>query len=179
MKNNKGFSLIELLVVVLILSVSVTIISASISTIFTLNPRKTANQLDSLISKCKISALARAGNVSLEISKTAEGVIATYYEGSAAGEEQIIGKSSVLVSYTDSASNTTELTATDKLYISFDRTTGGFTELHTAFIRTGGSPGDADEPAEDVYCEKISVSGGKTYTITLVPSTGKHFITAG
>ncbi len=177
MKRNRGFSYIEVLVVVAMLAVAVTIISSSISVMFGLNPRKSANELSSMISRCKIGAMSRAGDVYLVVSKDTSGITAYYYENDILKEERNLGKSSVSISYTDTATpaNTIDVSGDYKLYISFNRATGGFSDLTTACSRAGG---DATKIGTG-FSETITITGGKTYVITLVPSTGKHYITAG
>ena len=157
MERNKGFTLVELIVVVAIMAISVAIVSMSISAVSSYRAKKCANEINALLSECKVNAMSRGDGESLTL---------WYKDGSVYG--QLTGKeaeelgSGVTLSYTkDSDAEDAEPTADigeAKLVIDFERDTGAFKPLN----------GTTD------YCTSIIVAGG--IRIKLVPGTGHHEI---
>ena len=172
MKKNRGFSYIELLVVVAIIGIAISLVSLSISTIFSLNAKKCAKNIASLLSECKVDAMSRAGDTYLVLYKDSDGVIAEYYISDNLVSEETIGKSSLSLSYTDTNGLThTDITAADPICISFLRDTGAFMDIAESQTLYGGSG-----TGEGVYYDEITVSSGRIYSIDLVPSTGRFSV---
>ena len=173
MKNNKGFSLVELIVVVAILGVCVGIVSMSLSTIFSSRAKKCANEISSLLSQCKVSAMSRSGSVYLKIFGFDGEIRGQIYENTADGEKCLtddsLGGPNVTVSFT--AGGNAYNVSNTALYISFNRETGAFIDVNEAEALAGVSSGVSGS------CDIINVSGGsRNYEIALVPSTGYHSI---
>ncbi|ODU55285.1 MAG: hypothetical protein ABT01_06560 [Clostridium sp. SCN 57-10] len=166
MQRNKGFSMIELIVAIALLGIAVTLIGGSITQIFSLDQRQCANELNSAISRCKIGAMSRAGDVYLKLSVSGDGVFCTYYENDTQTEQRKIGKPTLTISYTDDAGVNHTVTEAAPLYLSFVRTTG-------AFLKVGDAQRLADPAAApaDYYCETIHVGA---YRVELIPVTGRH-----
>lgn len=165
-RNNRGFSLVELIVVVAILGVCVGIVAASISAISSSQARKCAASIDAALSRCRVSAMSRAGEVYLTLSVDGDGVVTVaQYEknGDAVTEisSDAVGSSRCGVSYqVKGAADAAALDASG-LTLSFDRDTG-------AFDFTGNAKG---------VLTSITVSGGgRSYVITLDALTGAHRI---
>lgn len=176
--KDKGFTLLELLVMTMILSILVVAGGSSLAALFGTRADSCANQIDSLLSKCKVNAMSRAHNVYLEIYVNGDGVYAAYCESDfdAGGnpvnvtrEENLVGKSISAISYTVDGTDT-ELNAENHktLYLSFARDTGAMTTIKTAASYAGAG-------TEEGYCSSIAIPkmGGST-NITLVAMTGKH-----
>lgn len=166
MQRNKGFSMIELIIAIALLGVAITLIGGSISQIFSLDQRQCANELNAAISRCKIGAMSRAGDVYLKLSVSGDGVFCTYYENDTQIEQEKIGKAALAISYTDDAGASHTVTETAPLYLSFVRTTG-------AFLTVGDAQQLADSAAApaDYYCKTIHIGA---YRIELIPVTGRH-----
>lgn len=168
MQRNRGFSMIELIVVIALLGVAVTLVGGSISQIFSLDQRQCATELNSAISRCKVGAMSRAGDVYLKLSVSDDGVFCTYYENDVQIEQQKIGKPALTLSYTDDAGNDHAITEAAPLYLSFTRTTGAFLKVGDA-QKLGD---DAAVPAmSNYYCKTIHIGA---YRVELIPVTGRH-----
>ena len=161
--NNKGFSIIELLVVMAIIAIVSVIAGVSISASNTAKTERTAASINALISKCRADCLGRTGSVYLTISLDSNGdIVCLQSDGTTVSTETFSGTAT-------SVSYTTKLGSADPvevslsghpLTLSFNRSTGGLNP------QSGGS-----------YCTSIIFTGGKSFTIVLVPSTGTHSLT--
>ena len=176
MRHNKGFTLIELIVVIMIMAISAAVVVSSISSVYTRNMQQCAIEIDALLSRCRISAMSRAGNVYLELWQGTDGIYAAYCEsGGGSGdirEEEKVGKSMLSITWTDSGGTTHDLSA-GSLYLAFDRGTGALLPLSRSFAMAS----DTFSPL--LNCTDISVTHGTSQrTVVLVPVTGKHYISA-
>lgn len=175
MNRNRGFSLIELIVVVAILAIAASLVVGSFNLVYVKNMQSCASRIDALLSKTKICAMTRAGSVYLRIYQGSDGIYADYCEGGAVVESNKVGKSTVALVWNDGT--TDHALADQDLCLSFDRSTGAFTPLGTAFTMYDATSAMKDSPA---YCVSITLSsGGASRVISLIGPTGKHLITAG
>lgn len=193
MKNNKGFSLIELIIVIAIMSIVLGLVFYSFSLMVGQYARECANNTSAVLDKEKNYALARSATVDcyVEIVKRDnDGYYARYYvPGSAItktdwvlDEEQKIGKHNVSMEFTieNKGAGTTQdviLDAGTSVKLVYDRSSGAF----KGAVIADGSDGDAGSlPNMSVLgnekCTEIRIAYGKTYKITLFPSTGKHVL---
>jgi|GEM_PF-1943936 len=182
--GNKGFSLIELLVVVAIMAIALTMISLSIAVVFSNNVRSAANSVDSVLSKAKVNANYRAPIVFVEFAVVGENIIGRYYEGYVAGEGtasgltigtpatfrgyEVLGKSSINVSVTGFSANGTRDLATNPIVIGIERGTGRLLE---------GTPDGGGYVFAPFSGTQAVISLGNTtstYNINLTTFTGKH-----
>ena len=179
-RNQKGFSLVELIVVLAIMSVLTTVGLLSFSLVTGQSVRSCASDLESFISQTRIQAMSRA-DASLAIYVKNDGVYATLTASSNGTEFEIdtqkIGKSSITVKYTtdDGQTYTLQPLSGDKptdaekedlnktLVLGFDRSSGAFKQL---LWWSGGT----------VNCTEIRLEGGSSpIKIILVPQTGKYY----
>ncbi len=162
-RNSKGFTLIELVVVIAISAIIIGIIAMSVYPSYSANAKRCATQTDSLIAKCRLGCLSRSGNVRLTIRSDSSGnIIGDYYEASDTPiSSDTLSNKKAAVSYTLKSSDGSLRTARISdapLTLSFNRSTGALK------AQSDGS-----------YCTAIAIScGAKTYTIALVPTTGTH-----
>ena len=172
MHRNKGFSLIELVVVIAILGIAAGLVVGSLNVVHVQNMRSCASEIDALLSKTKICAMSRAGNVYLVLRQTSDGVYADYYEGGVLRQTDKVGKSTVIVVWND---GTEHDLGDGPLCLTFDRGTGAFEPLSVSFGYAGLTYGGGGD-----YCDSVTVSsGGRSTRIELTPVTGKHLVTAG
>ena len=164
MKNNRGLSLIEVVVVLAIMAV-VAGAGLSFMTLLTSNRvKECTNKISSTISKVRVDAMSKSKDSSgsdyyLELYKGADGKYYIRKHLDSTIVEEIVGGSNLTITYTenDLSASTYTISASEILTIKFDRTTGGFKPTHGTN-----------------YCKKIVVSNGsKSKTIVISPRTGK------
>ena len=157
--NNKGLTLVELIVVVAIMGiVSIGGISG-INLIYSTSAKETSSKLNSALNRARTEAMSRS-QASLDIYEQDSEYYVKFKINGAEEAPIRVGTSRVNVSYTDTQGNTKKLTAPNSLKIEFDRETGAFKPL--------------DSGSGDAYLKKITVSSGtKVYTITCERLTGK------
>ena len=165
--NNKGFSLMELIVVIAIMGVVMVGGVITMGLLFSASGKEASAKLNSALIKTRTESMSKA-SASVEVyENTADSKYYVAYTISGNKQEPImIGDSRVEISYKDSNGTTTNLVAGGQpLVISFERDTGAFKPIGTA---TGNLP---------IYCREITVvSGHKTYTITCERLTGKTIV---
>lgn len=181
MKNDQGFSLIELLIIVAIISILVGMVVVKGDVIFSYNAQEANKKVVSTLSTGKVQVLSKSklvsSNTSVKTGTTvnpvveAEGVYIeffvegnsiytkTYDKGTAIGEKAKIGSKGVVLSIKLDDNSEEVLTGGEGegIMFSFDRSTGAFL------------------PYKDgKYVKEIHVSGGRReYIIKLMPKTGK------
>lgn len=161
-KNNKGFSLVELIVIIAIMAVLTTSIITYIGMIGSAEAKKCANGLSSGLSQTKVCAMSRS-SASMIVYANDTGVYLKTVQGSTERVEKI-GKEGTKVEYRvvrDSDAftpvGTTEATG---VKIEFDRASGACKKMSTG-----------------EYCYGFKVTCGKTtYIVNLEPLTGKAMI---
>jgi prepilin-type N-terminal cleavage/methylation domain-containing protein len=153
MKSNKGFTLVELIVVVAIIGIIIGAMTYSINSVSSTRAKKVASDLSALISQCRVDTLSGAPSPTyLEISKDGKVYYGILHEGGEEKARQKLGGSGVSISWSSQ-------TEGDALKIGFSRATGAMDVINYQ------------------NCTSITViSGAGSYTITLVPKTGYHSV---
>jgi len=188
-KNNKGFSLIELIVVIAIMSIMVGFLVVSLSTVFGTKARECAEKVSAKIDSVKTGSVSLY-NETMELkyhSKSEPGYSSDGYYATCsvytidnqaqsvkASEDEIrkVGASNIAIKAYTSDGNNFDLDSSTGIIISFDRSTGAFKQA----MKDDGV-GLVDGSNNPVYFEKITFSaGGRTYKIEMVPETGKHTV---
>lgn len=180
-KDNKGFSMVELVIVIALIAVLGSVLVYSFSLVTGQEARQCANNISTVLDKAKNYSLTKSASSDayVEISKEASGeYVATYYApdspindsavpGSADYvqlENENIGKRTVRVTVSLEGGASSEINETTSLRIYYDRVSGAFKE---AVIVSGTSETKA-------YCSQIEIVRGRTYRISFFNPTGKH-----
>ncbi len=129
MKNNRGLSLIEVIIVIAIMA----IVGVSGFAFMTLQSNskvnECANKISASISKVRVDAMSKSktpGDCYVEVGKEANG---KYYikKCTPAGESKdIVGNSNITIKFYSPDSDEYTVSASTVLTLKFDRTTGGF-----------------------------------------------------
>lgn len=192
--SDKGFTLVELIVVVAIFTILLGIAVPSLNSILGFRVNRAANSIASALDRTKIEASSRlVGEMKLE--KRADGYYISYYldRGKVGGASHVteddpekIAPARTEISYTSSDGSSHVMAAGDSLIFTYDRATGGFLPIQSTVISQEEILNDLkagkDVPLQKTgtYCTSITVSGGRRYkTLSLIKETGKYSITAG
>ena len=185
MKNNKGFSLIELLVVIMIMGV-VLVATPSIDSISGYSAREASSKIYNGIISFKTSYMGKARSqeeyvmtsvggssainpdldMYMEIYRNDKDVYyVKFHEDGAEDKVEKLGPRRIKINYQLKGDSTLREVGTEGhgLVLAFDRATGGFLPLGKF-----GSTGNWAY-VQYIYCS----SGNKTYTNELMPKTGK------
>ena len=153
-KNNSGFSLVELIIVIAIIAALIGTVILSVSMVFSANAKACSNDLQRAVADCKVTTMGKA-QAWLIVYRGENGSIYSQLhimeqkEGGEAGElqeikeePQKIGGNRVSVTYKDASGNEgLELpTGADAgIRIEFDRSSGSFKEAPQQMRIQGGS----------------------------------------
>ena len=126
-KNNGGFSLVELIVVIAISVVLIGAATISIRSVMGVEVKQCARNIESIINKTRVTTMGKDSAV-LEIYKDASDG-AYYYKTTINGTVSApskIGKSRIDVYYSmkDDYSDKTQLNGSDSIVLQFDRSSG-------------------------------------------------------
>lgn len=162
-KSNRGFTLIELIVVLTILGIAAGLVGLTVGTTVFAKTKGTATYVNMLISECRMGCLTKTGNVYLRLTLDDNKLVGNYYEADSVVSTDSFSISGITVNYTTQTGSadpvSTTLTDATSLDISFDRSTGGLKQ------QSDGS-----------YCTSIVFTAGRVYTIEFVPITGMHWL---
>ena len=166
-KNNKGYSLVELIIVIVIMALLSGTVLFSISMIFGASAKACANDIKEALAENKVTAMGKS-EAKVEIYRDASDnniyIIQWVKEGGVWKPKKVddagnavsekVGNSRVYVAYEEKDSST----AGSSLQLCYDRGNGGF----------------SDKSENCILCKKIYVKGGsRSYVLTLTELTGK------
>ena len=191
MKNkNKGFKLVELIIVIAIFAILLGIAVPSLNSILGFRVNRAANSIAAALDKTKTEASNRlVGEMKLE--KREDGYYISYYLDRGKSEvkqdqPEKIAPARTIISYTTDNGTEQELAVGDSIVLTYDRATGAFLPLQDKvwkqkeILSVLADGKDIPLTRSGAYCTKITVRGGGRYkTLNLIQETGKYEITSG
>lgn len=181
MRDNKGFSLIELVVVVALMAVVTGFLAYSFSLVTGQESKQCANNLSTALDRAKNYALTRSGSSDAYMELLKEpggGYIVQFYvpakawqKNAATGtadyvmqDSQEVGKSAVQITCLFQDGTIFSISESSHLRIYYDRISGAFKK---AVWVDGGTETEGS-------CRSITIERGKKFELTLIEATGKH-----
>ena len=171
-KDNRGFSLVEMMVVIGIIVILASLLRASTYALFSSSTRNCAEKINAFIAKGRVDAMSRAGEILIFIGTDSEGVYGEYHgPAGLIGKRERLGDTRVKLEAGATGLGNIPLDSMT-LSLSFNRATGGLSQF--------GLGGDTkmDFKAGDM-AQIIITSAGKPYKVTIVATTGKHEVVSG
>lgn len=193
--RNKGFTLVELIIVVAIFTILLGIAIPSLDSILGFRVNRAANSITAALDRTKTEASNRlVGEMMLE--KKSDGYYISYYldRGKVRSTSNIkqdqpekIAPARTIISYTTDTDSTDKvMNVGEKLIITYDRATGAFLPIQGSVISQNdiltklNAGEDVPLQRDGAYCTSITIKGGRRYkTISLIKDTGKYSITSG
>lgn len=163
-KSNHGFSLVEVLVVVLILGIVSGITVLNISYAYRNNAKRSAEKISALLDLARSDALSRVdGTIVLRLKEESGEVTASILVTGAGGTDreltkEVVASSSIDV-FVNKGGGDVQITGATQQDISFVKSSGAF---------------KADINGKTV--EKIRLKGSHSETIILVKETGRNYV---
>lgn len=196
-KKNRGFTLVEMTVVLAIFAILLAVLVPSLDPVAGFRANRAAISIGAALDRTKTEAMDRLVG-EMRLSWTSDGYYISYYldrgkTGVREEQPEKIASGRMKISYTDSNGTTVNLRedGTNELILTYDRSTGGFLPIQSRvweqkdilkMLSDGEDiPLDRPENSTQPYCEKITVHGvgQRTRIITLFQDTGKYTISAG
>lgn len=173
MRTNKGFSLIEIILVIAIMAIFAGGTIASMSYISNGNTKKCVKAIDNTLGQLRLNNMSKEKKSYLYLYQTGSryylmvsdnNLLTTMAGGGLDTGGSEIGGSGITISYRKKGEAAdTALTEGQFLLISFKRSSGAFES----------NPAD---PLLPQYYERITVEGSSDQVIHMVEETGKHYI---
>lgn len=156
-KDNRGFTLIELIVVIAIMGILVAVVSTSTSVAVSARARGCSTQLADCLARTRISCLSRSGISYMTVEKDGSKWVLTCYENGASN-------------YTGGTSVYTQTVSGGGVDVSVDGT--AIADGGSAAFSFARGTGKLIQPNGTGNVEIIVSGGGSNRTITLTRSTG-------
>lgn len=163
-KTDKGFTLIEIVVVVAIMGILTGVIIASINPIQATAAKKAAvNTRDALLTG-KQYCMTRGNNGTYMVLTRGDDLTADFYVNNKLADTRTISTRKVSVTFNNGTSNLTG----DKLFVSFDKGSGA-----PEIFSTANSYGSVVKSGDSNARVITIVAGGSTYEVSISGLTGR------
>ncbi len=166
--NNKGFSLVELIVTIAIMVTLVTIVSGSIVTLYKARTKTAAEKVGGIISQCKINSLSGIANyMELSYDSDSKAYACRLFKN----DGELYKTEEIGNSFIGITADGTTIADGRKLYISFASGSGAVEMFEVSTGITGIDKTENLDPSYDIV-----FSSGNTHKITLYTMTGEHTV---
>lgn len=173
MKNNKGMTLIELIVVIGILAVMAGVLTLGMGFLPAHRISSCTRELKLSLNRGRVEAMSRE-NVVLTILRNGDG---TYVIKQNGDKVKNIGSSGISIRYEDSKGKSHDIGAGEKLVLSYDRASGALRPLIREVKDDGTLIYESDEAGNYLYCTRITIGNDrKQESLVLVKATGKIYL---
>ena len=177
MKNDHGYTFVELLSVIAILMLITGVAALSINLVYSQDAKKAAVLIDDALSETRMLSMSKSGDFVMKVtpdsSDSSKNTIVITRNGD---DENPYKKVDIdrSVNITMEKDSTEIASAADPISVAFDKSNGSVTSINK-------DDEDDDEDAVDdegVYVIKVSPANGssKIATVTIVAGTGRHFV---
>lgn len=163
-KQNKGVTLVEILIVVAILAIMTGAAGIGISLLYSKDAESCAKTINTMLESARMTSLAKNGTYFFSLDT----------ESRECEVEPGVKKEELpsRVTLTLSSEGSYDFSANKKIEIEFDKSTGKVKRL-------SADAADVDIKTVNVIRMHAESSNGKKATVVLVTATGKHFIEYG
>ena len=194
-KDKRGFSLVELIIAMAIMAVFAGAIIGGLLYINAGKTKKASAKLNNEITSIQTATMTKKGVTYLYIYRTSDGIFSStgkatadtdgdgvpdgYKSRSDLDAALTAGKisqtklcdSSVKITGSEAGASATSLTESNMLKLGYSKGTGSFIYSNDGTVTSG------KKMTEMPFYNKIELSGKEKFTIQLVKTTGKHFVT--
>lgn len=170
-KKNKGFSLVELVVVIAIMSVLVGISAFGIGMLSGRPAQKASARFRSNLDRIRTVSMGKT-SASMELYVTGDGVYTKETVNGVSKDAVMLGPKSVSCAYSVAGGSEVALAAGDKITIVFDRSDGSLKSVvvsgsvSTTIYEAGSTTGINE-------IDFIFTKANKKYNVSIVPITGR------
>lgn len=190
--KNKGFTLVEMMIVVSILAILLGILIPSFNALVDYRATRAAKSISSGLERMRTEAMSRLV-AEMKLEKKSDGYYISYclHKGKQAGmvwsNEEKIAPARTNITYRLATKESVELKTGESIILTVDRSTKGFRPLQSAAVTTEEVNALIDNNEDIAYhdidgaqCYNITVSGTiKKRIISLNQTTGKCTVTSG
>jgi prepilin-type N-terminal cleavage/methylation domain-containing protein len=170
--KNKGFTYVEVIVVLAILAVALTVVFTSINSVHALNVKECVKDIAGELAKEKIAAMTRKSDVYVRLYKTSSGIYADEYENSALVSAGVyMGKSTVGITWFSETNTAGTKLGSDGIVIAFNKSNGSFKSIGNAWALYSSSAAPLYD--DEYYTQLVVANPYGSKSLILWPQTGK------